>query len=411
MPNVNEPKRRCVLILDLSATGHHPTYVRWLLESDVAKSSTMILASRKEMFTHAAIKPLSGTFAAHEIDISPQRNARLKQFSAKSLLFNSWDIGHLYRKTFALLSRTMPIDFVIVPFLDDCLLGLSLPRAAFGKTPWMAITMRTMFHFGEMGVRAPPQKFTSFRRFLFHRVLKQKSATSIMSVDATLVDYGSQQIRPGYKKLEYLPDPSADPGLLIGKVQARQDIGIPEGASVVLLYGEIAARKGIAELMEAAADSSCSTKLHVLLAGRCDNPSELLGTPAIRKLLLQGRLHRIDGYLDNIQEQAALAASDCVWVGYKDFYLMSGVLVLAGRHGLGVLASSNGLIGYLTDKHHLGIHVDVRDKSSIVEALNSLVQQPESFARSGKNGIDVFRKHRPAEFQRLFSEKATQSWS
>ncbi len=411
MQHVHEPKQRCVLILDLSATGHHPTYVRWLLESEVAKTSTVILASRKEMFTHAAIRSLSGTFVAHEIVVSPQLDAHLNEFSATSLLFTSWEIGYLYRTTFEFLSRTTAIDFIIVPFLDDCLLGLALPRAAFGKTPWMTITMRTMFHFSKMGVIAPPQRFSYFRRFLIHRLLKQKTVTSIMTIDSTLAEYSSQQINPIYKKLEYLADPASDHGVLPEKAQARHGIGIPQGATLVLLYGDIAARKGVSELIEAAADPACSAKLHVLLAGRCKKPVELLGAPAIQNLFVQGRLHRIDGYLDDKQEQTVLAASDCMWVGYTDFYLMSGVLVLAGRHGLGVLASSNGLVGYLTRKYHLGILVDVKNRSSIIGALNLLVQQPESFARSGRNGLDVFRKHRPSELQRLFSERARQSWS
>ena len=114
-------------------------------------------------------------------------------------------------------------------------------------------------------------------------------------------------------------------------------------------------------------------------------------------------------FVDDERERTVLAASDCMWVGYTDFYQMSGVMVLSGRHAIPVIATASGLIGYWTKKHNLGVVIDVSSRSSVVGALIQLVREPEIFARMGKNGINVFSQHNPAELQRLVTEKAMQS--
>src|ERR1017187_5718094 len=120
------PKR--VLILEITATGHHPSYVRWLLESELSKSAQIILASREEMFEHPAIRDCSVSYTRQRINVGPELELRFKDFSAMGLIRNSWTLGNLYRKIYFTLARSAPVDLVIVPFLDDCLLGLAAPR-------------------------------------------------------------------------------------------------------------------------------------------------------------------------------------------------------------------------------------------------------------------------------------------
>jgi glycosyltransferase involved in cell wall biosynthesis len=102
-----------------------------------------------------------------------------------------------------------------------------------------------------------------------------------------------------------------------------------------------------------------------------------------------------------------LAAADCMWLGYTEFYGMSGVMVFSGRHGVPVLASQEGLIGYLAKKHEVGVIIEPRNRLSVVNALNRLVQEREFFRQAGENGISVFEKHDPTELQRLVTERVT----
>jgi hypothetical protein len=86
---------------------------------------------------------------------------------------------------------------------------------------------------------------------------------------------------------------------------------------------------------------------------------------------------------------------------------MSGVMVLSGRHGVPVLASREGLIGYLAKKHEIGVTIEPRDRLSVVNALNRLAEERDFFRLAGKKGISVFERHDPIELQRLVTERVT----
>jgi glycosyltransferase involved in cell wall biosynthesis len=281
------------------------------------------------------------------------------------------------------------------------LAGLGLTANAFGATPWMAITMRTMFHFGAMRVIAPPLKFSRLRRYLFDRVLRQRSLAAMLTIDPTLSEFAKRQSHPSYRKIEYLPDPASHHDAMPAKSDARKQLDIPLDAGVILLYGEIAARKGVFALLDAAADEACSRQLHVLLGGRYEHANLMLEHPAYRRLMSQHRLHRVDGFLDDAGERTVLAASDCMWVGYSSFYLMSGVMVLAGRHGIPVIATRDGLIGYWTRERDIGIAVNIGEPASVIAALNQLVLEPGQLTHMGQNGIRAFAQHEPSVLSQL----------
>jgi glycosyltransferase involved in cell wall biosynthesis len=408
---MNSARSKRVLILEISTGGHHPSYVRWLLESDLAESAILILAAPKKMFEHPEIVACKASFAPHQIDVEPELEARLGDFSAMGLVKRSWAVGRLYRQVCSAISDQGKVDFVIIPFLDDCLLGLAMPREAFGGIPWLAITMRTMFHYREMGVVAPQQSAAFIRRLLFSRVLRQKSMVSLLTIDPTLAEFAKGAHETLQRKVRRLPDPANFYSELQTKAESRGQLDIPVEARVVLLYGEISPRKGVYSLLEAAADPACSIQVHVLLAGRCQEQNALESNRSYQSLLQAGRLHSVNGYLDSVQERCVLSAADCMWLGYTNFYGMSGIMVLSGRHAVPVLASQDGLIGYLAKRYELGMLVEPGNRSSVLAALNALVNDPGFFERAGENGVPLFKDHSPSVLQRLVASSAQDSWA
>jgi glycosyltransferase involved in cell wall biosynthesis len=399
-----------VLILNLNASGHHPIYLRWILESGLSRVAELIVASRTELFEHPELAALSTQFTRQEITIDGSIARRMTDFSTFGLIKMSWTIGRLYRDAFSRVSRIAPVDFVIVPFIDDCLMGLAAPRDSFAGVPWMAITMRTMFHYDQIGVIAPRQRFASLRRRLFYRILKQKSLISLLAIDPTLAAFAAGQVDLWMHKIKFLPDPARCHADLPPRAAAKAQLGIPRDVRLVVLYGEIALRKGVLCLLDAAADAACPAAVHVLLAGRSQERDFIENTPAFRRLAAEGRVHTIIGYLNSDQERLVLAAADCMWVGYIDFYGMSGIMVLAGRHAIPLIASREGLIGYLVSRYGIGEVVEPRNRSSVVDALRKLADDPESFERAGEKGVPLFEGHDPLEYQRLVAETAESSW-
>jgi glycosyltransferase involved in cell wall biosynthesis len=395
-----------VLVIDNAASGHHPSYARWLLESDLGRSSQVILAAPPAMFEHPEILASESKCLRHEIDPEQKLDFRHFASSAVGMARRSWALGRLYREVCASLARTEPVDFVIVPFLDDCILGLAFSRDAFGGIPWIGITMRTMFHYRDVGVVAPPQPFIGLRRWLLQRLLKQPSMVSLLTIDPTLADFAGTQKHSYMRKVEYLPDPSTFHPVLPTRHEARRELKIPADVSLVLAFGEISSTKGVDLLLEAAADPMCSPRVHILLAGRCNDRGTLFSSVAFQRLSAAGRIHIVEGYIRGFEERQVLAAADCMWIGHIDFYGTSGVMVLAARHGIPVLATEQGLIGYLAKKHDIGVIIQPRNRSSVLNALSRLVNEPDWFREVGKAAISAFDRHDPEEFQRLVTEKA-----
>jgi glycosyltransferase involved in cell wall biosynthesis len=399
-----------VLIADFSADGHHPFYVRLLLESGIAEAAQLILAARPEMFAHPAISGCRVAFQAHQLDIGADAY-HAGTSSPIALLRRSWIIGQSYRRAFFQLAARAPVDFVIVPYLDDCLVGLAAPRRTFADTPWCAITMRTMFHYRDMGVIAPEQRFVAIRRWLTYRMLRQPGMAALLTIDPTLAEFAAAQPEALFRKIQYLPDPAPQHSDLPLKEEARRRLDIPMAASVVLVYGDISKRKGILSLLEAAAAPECPPSVHLLFAGRIRSPDALRNHAAWQALAAQGRMHAFDGFVDEPLERSLIAAADCMWVGYIDFYGVSSVMALAGRHALPVLASDYGLVGHLARKHALGALIAPRQIASIVTALNQLVSEPEFFVRAGRNGVALFDGHSPVEMQQRVTHAIEQAWA
>jgi glycosyltransferase involved in cell wall biosynthesis len=412
---MNSGASKRVLILELGADGHHPFYIRLLLESGLADDAHIILAGQQSLFTHRAIAECPVPFEPYLLEIALEHQ-RLWASSPTAVFRRSWAIGRMYRSAYAELSRTAPIDLVIVPYLDDCLLGLAGPRRPFGTTPWLSITMRTMFHFDVMGVTAPRQRFTALRRGLTYRMLRQPTTAALLTIDPILAEFASTQRAPMFRKIHYLPDPAPQHLLALSQQQARAQLGIaPDapgapGARLVLVYGDLSSRKGIFSLVEAAAAADCSERVHLLLAGRNRHAQQLEASSGWRTLIARQRIHLLEGFIDDDQEGLLLLAADCMWVGYVDFYGVSSVMALAARNAMPVIASDYGLVGYLAGKHGLGAVVEPRNIASIVTALNRLVNEPEFFARAGRAGVAAFHDHAPIEFQRRVMATVRQSW-
>jgi glycosyltransferase involved in cell wall biosynthesis len=399
-----------VLIVEFSPDGHHPFYVRLLLESGIADLAQITLASQPEMFLHPVIKACQVNYQPHPLAIGWK--AHHPGITSPAAVFRrSWTIGSAYRKVFFELSRVAPLDFVIVPYLDDCLVGLAAPGSTFGQVSWAAITMRTMFHYRAMGVRAPQQRFIQVRRWLTYRMLRQKSMAALLTIDPTLAEFAAGHDDGPLRKIQYVPDPAPWHDDLIPREQARQKLNIPAEARVVLVYGDISERKGILSLLEAAAAADCSRSIHLLFAGKFRVSEAAMKGAAWQALLAQRRMHAFDGFVDEQLERLLIAAADCMWVGYIDFYGVSSVMALAGRHAMPVLASDYGLVGHLATKHGLGAVILPRQIASIVSALNRLVSDPEFFIRAGRNGVAAFEGHSPAEMQQRVVGAIQRSWA
>src|SRR5262245_37606199 len=268
---------------------------------------------------HFAATPYELVFASNPTDVT-------------ALTWREFLYWRLFRDSYSGLGKDHDIDLVFLPYLDYCTNAIALLGSPFASTAWTGITMRPSFHHPATGIRCPRSRLFGFKERLFLRVLAIPTLLRLSCIDELLEKYLSAKDPVLSKKLRYLPDPAEVNGTL-EKAVARKTLGIPENVTLVLSYGSIDPRKGIDLLLGAVSQLEVPANIHVLLAGAPTTAGRAMldGQEVVRKLVSDGRLHIIETYLGMEEEHSVFAAADIAWLGYRDHYGMSGVLVQAGR--------------------------------------------------------------------------------
>jgi len=338
------PSASTWLIIEPTITGHHFDYLRHLVGGALQRGILVVVGVGTDPAGEQIERRLHAVPALEGIEFvrtplpaaaaGPARRVRgmmrWRRFSA-----DTWRAAGRQRR----------IDFVFVPYLDYAFFAVALLGSTFGDCPFADIAMRQRFRFPEVGVVSAPQRGARLRRLLFRRLLALDSLKRLFVIDETLPEYVTRWHREVAGKVVLLPDPS-DPPRRMDRAAARAALGLPAGALVVLLFGDIEARKGVATMLEWAADTGRAADVHVVLAGTIDEEARtFVSGEAAARLREADRCHIIDRYVAADEDALLFSAVDWVWLAYQDFELMSGVLIKAAQYGCVVLFRDVGLIG------------------------------------------------------------------
>ena len=231
-----------------------------------------------------------------------------------------------------------------------------------------------------------------------------RTCHALFTIDEVMHEY-VQKYHPALEsRLVYLPEHVELTGT-ISKQAARQILGIPEDAIVILVYGVINLRKGIDLLIASARKPYFSKKLHILLAGEQSFEIKQLLTGST---VNSDRLHQVNSFLSGKMEYLVFAASDILWMVYRNHYGPSMVMAQAGRMGLPVIACEDGVIGWKTKKYGIGITVPISDIDQIVTAINHMAHNIEKFSRYSKNCKYTFRNFNPEYFASVIFDRVIQ---
>jgi glycosyltransferase involved in cell wall biosynthesis len=262
----------------------------------------------------------------------------------------------------------MPIDAVILPYVDYCFYALSILGSPFRGLPWSGISMRLSVARDASNRQISPP----FKWRIAKRVLGDSELKGLYVINPSIRHVPSNWLSTTlHSKLRYLPDP-AEQVIVGSRSGCRDALGISEGAVAILVFGRIDERKGVGALLTTLASHDGLAKYVVILAG-VRSPSAQLETPAYACLQSQNRLIVIDHYLDEAEQSLVFGAADVVWVGYRNHAYMSGVLVLAGRASLPVIGTAEGEIGRLILEHDLGAVARMDEPKEVALALSTML--------------------------------------
>lgn len=331
-----------VHIIEPRADGHRMQYVRRLVEA-APTGWRLSLSTFPGALEHAGTQAVLAV-GADRLQIVPMAGEaafekRLRGADGFSLQPALW---RLFRQHWRSLAAAARGERVVVPYLDYVSYAVGALGSPFGNTSFSGIVMRPDFHWRSQGVRAPSARHAALKRLLFRRLLKSRRLHRLLTIDPSLRDWVATTRPRGHERLCYADDP-ADLRGLGDRAEARRHFGLRADATVVLLFGSIDLRKGVAGLLQLARRPDLPDAWQVLIVGRQSPDARALIADSA---LPPGRLVQVDRYVDRQEEWLAFRAADYGWVAYDGFYGPSGVLAQSEQAGLPVIHRGEGLIGY-----------------------------------------------------------------
>ena len=384
-----------ILVFELGLSGHHSGYLHNLVGRFVEQGHRVSLCVVGKFVDDLVLTSFAHDHpGAVHVEVAPE-NKLLGAF-LPSLGIVGAELQHwlIFRQLFKRLHASKTVDRVFFPYLDYCLHAIGLLGPPSGKVPWAGICMRPSFHLNRAGVVAPPPKYAAAKQRLFYRMLSDPALISVFTIDELLSIHTHRERPDLASRLTHIPDP-AELSNRTDRASARALLRIDPSDFVILVYGAIDDRKGIDLLLAGIREQHFPRPVRVLAAGR--------HTPALRSILaVEPRTTSIDAYVDADTEEAVFRAADLVWMGYRSHYAMSGVLVLAACAGIPVIATRNGLIGWMTRHHDLGSVIDCENAQAVTQKLHEHVSAQGATPTPGMD--DIKRRHTWDEVHRLIEQ-------
>jgi glycosyltransferase involved in cell wall biosynthesis len=400
------PKDSSLLIFEPRWWGHHMRYASWIAQEAVARGYDVWLASTTRCFEQPLYLRLQEKCGRRIRPLAlPEELGSLEPHGLLGTARFQFRHYGMFARCYRRLSREDQPDFVFIPYLDYCAYAVSLLGSPFGRTPWGGIMTEALFHLEEMGVRVPSSRIRWIGRRLFFRMLRTRSLRAMFTFDETLVHYVRQKHPDLAGSLRYLPEPTELQGSH-SRESARQFLGIPSDATVILVYGALDASKGIDALLESTRVDGFPEEVSLLAAGLQEpEVKALLASPQARAMREAGRLYEYDAFLYGEDEQAVFCASDVVWLGYRGQYVASGVQLQAALAGLPIVACEEELIGWLTRTHGLGLTVAIDDARMVAEAISRLVRDRELSTECAENAKRFVLPHKVDRFRQTIGKE------
>lgn len=386
-------ERARVLIIEPHSSGHHSTYLRWVVEAVTERGWTAVVVTTAEALEHPLLASL---VEMPHVELRTRHAKFPSGVTSNRVHIIRREL--VYWRAIRAIVRTElargPLTAVVLPYLDYCFFACGVLGVPWAGLPWHVVSMRVSVLEGqsEGGVH--------WKWRLLRRLLSARSLRTLFSINPSV-----RRPPPGWldaqalAKLRYLPDPAEYRGT-VDRSAARAALGLKASQLAVLVFGTIDERKGLGRVAAAlAADAALGSYMLVVAGKQSAAIQESLAHGPLAELRSQRRLVTLDRVLDDAEQAQVFAAADVVWLGYESHTYMSGVLVLAGHARLPVVVADEGEIAEFVRAHDCGTLVEVAGTSTVCDALRRLHDEP---ARDelGRRLQAAVADHTPDNFKR-----------
>jgi glycosyltransferase involved in cell wall biosynthesis len=289
---------------------------------------------------------------------------------------------------------------VLLPSLDDFILPLA--AGLTGPVDFSGIVLRPVFHYLEALAPSTPalgRSMTLIER-LYGRLFQHPQLRSTFFLDHAAMLSLEGKVRT---QICYVPDPVRIPRNRPSRAETaeiRRSNGVPEGRTLLLLFGDISERKGLQNLLAAVAqlDRADAARTCLAIVGKASQGVENRIQASMATLQRQSPIAivRHPGYIDDRAAEAWFNAADVVLAPYLNHYATSGVQLHAAAHGRPIISPDYGPMGALTRENGLGLTCDPTDVTELASAIRA------SLLPAAVPGWDL---QRAAQFARTHSHE------
>lgn len=396
-----------VTIIEPEASGHRMIlYVRNIAKEALSRGWELELITTQHATEHESFNILKNECGRNlKISIIPRIVSPNLNPSSIELLKYQYKQFKVIYKYFNNSAQANKPDIIFVSSLDDIEKVMSLLGSPFGDIPYIGMLMSIRFHHNNHNIIGNSTRCDWLYEKLFKRLLKIKSLKALTVIDEPFCEYVEKSLKNQFKsKVVYVPDPVAICGDMT-RDSARDRLGITKNKLILLVYGSLTKRKGIVKLIETLADPLWPQNVSILIAGTQDTfIHDYFKQNWVQELKNDFKLIEMNGWINDELETLVFRSSDIVWLGYEEFYGMSGVLLQAGRMKLPIISCNEGVIGWLTKKYDLGFQLNSNNRDNILLAITSLSNNKHQREIWGTNGFKLSEQHTAEKYSQAICD-------
>ena len=386
-----------LLIVEPEGTGHHMAlYVRLLVRFAAQQGWEIHLLTTAKAIRHPAFKLVHSESKDLVTHLMP--HFEFSQYrSWPGLLLDQFRCYMAIQRGFKYIIPIEATDIIYIVNIDHIDKVMAVLGSPFGTFKFSGMMMNIKFHRSKMQIGSSSRSDWLYEK-LFLKVLKIKTLKYLTVIDEPFAHYARRSSEPGYRKIVVVPDVGDLHGH-ISELDARTFLGIPNNSFAILVYGALTLKKGVEQLLRAVSACDLSDVVIILAGVQDDNILKLLSEPLAMDLKAAGQLLAFPGFHNEVQEYRVFRAANVVWVGYiGNSFGSSGVLYQSCSIGVPVLATSNGLVGWLVKQHKVGVTFDPTDVEDVAKSITLLLNDRNLMGVLSANARALAMSHTGIKF-------------
>jgi len=368
--------RAQIAVFDLDDAGHHRMYIdmvadAWLEHQSQGRMDIWVASSFLKRYPDFEQSHPSDRVAVRTF-VSPLP-AALNEGPPSSVL----DVKRASAAAIKEIEASNPHQ-ILAMFFDH--VQLALAERSWNGPKFSGIVFRSSFHFPARSVKDRLKKWIKKRA-----LLRSADRTHrLLCLDPFAADAINKALGTG--KAASLPDGLSELPATTSREELRRDAGLADESHVALVFGSIAARKGVHDICVAAQrlESDVAARTTIAFIGEIP-PAEMQAIKASIDACSEAvTVVRESGFVTDERMAQWLTMCDSILVPYHHHTGSSNVMLRAAMAGKPAIVSDFELMGAWAEAHHLGPRVPVGDHAAIASAMTEVIRN-ESGAVPGFN--------------------------